>query len=88
MMKKLTLAMFVTLCLLSVNGMAASGALSGKVLFETRCTVCHDTKDVLRMKKDKKGWKATIVEMRKNGARVNDAEAVAIVNFLVKTAGR
>ena len=88
MKTKVTLSMSVALGVLSVASMAAAGALNGKVLFETRCRLCHETKVVLGMKKEKKGWKATIAEMRQNGAQVSDAEAVAIANYLVKAAGR
>jgi hypothetical protein len=40
------------------------------------------------MKKTKKQWNDTIIDMRRNGAQVTEAEASAIISHLLKTAGK
>ncbi|WP_243689394.1 hypothetical protein [Geotalea toluenoxydans] len=57
--------------------MEAQGALNGKTLLESRCTSCHEVKTVIAMKKTRRQWHGVIVDMRRTGAKVSDAEATA-----------
>jgi len=82
------LAFSIVLSLVTAPVLDAHGALNGKALFESKCTVCHDVKVVLTLKKRRKQWNDTIADMRSNGAKVSEAEAAAIVNYLLKSAGR
>jgi len=76
------LALPAAFCLFSVIGIAPP-VRSTIVLFEARCIVCHETMAVLMLKrKNKNRGKATIVEIRKNREKVNDAKTVTIATIL------
>lgn len=60
----------------------------GKALFEGKCSACHALSRPLDKTKTRDGWTATVTRMQKvNGCRITDAEAVEIVNYLVKVRG-
>jgi cytochrome c5 len=60
-------------------------ALDGKALMNERCTVCHTTERIQAAKKSKADWQATVARMKANGAKLNDAETAALVDFLAAT---
>ncbi len=60
----------------------------GKVLLETRCTVCHNLERVKKKKLDRAGWENIIKRMKKNGAKLDDAEREAVVEYLTATYGK
>ncbi|GAB4369479.1 MAG: hypothetical protein Kow00128_15710 [Deltaproteobacteria bacterium] len=60
----------------------------GKALFEEKCILCHPLGRALSQSKDKDGWAKTVARMReRNGCRLEDAEAEAIVDYLAKVRG-
>jgi cytochrome c5 len=60
----------------------------GKVLLETRCTVCHNLERVQKKKADRAGWEKIAERMKKNGAKLDDAEREAVVEYLTATYGK
>jgi len=74
----------VTMALAVAAAMEARANLNGRALLESRCTSCHEVKTVIAMKKTRRQWHGVIVDMRRTGAKVSDAEAAAIVNYLSK----
>lgn len=74
-------------CAQSGSSASASGATGGQALFESKCSVCHGLERPNSVKKDRAGWVATVDRMRSHGALVDDAQAAAIVDYLVKRDG-
>jgi cytochrome c5 len=64
---------------------APTQALDGKALMNERCTVCHTIERIQTAKKSKADWQATVARMKGNGAKLNDAETAALVDFLAAT---
>jgi cytochrome c5 len=64
---------------------APAQALDGKALMNERCTVCHTTERIQTAKKTKADWEATVARMKGKGAKLNDAETTALVDFLAAT---
>jgi cytochrome c5 len=60
----------------------------GKVLLETRCTVCHNLERVKKKKLDRAGWENIIKHMKNHGAKLDDAEREAVVEYLTATYGK
>jgi len=60
-------------------------ALDGKALMNERCTVCHTTERIQTAKKSKAEWETTVSRMKAKGAKLNDAETTALVDFLAAT---
>jgi thiosulfate/3-mercaptopyruvate sulfurtransferase len=56
--------------------------LDGEKLVKERCTVCHSLDRVHKAKKDKTGWEKIVNQMIGNGAKLNDAERQAVVDYL------
>ena len=60
----------------------------GKVLLETRCTVCHTLERVQKKKAARAGWEKTVDHMIKKGAKLDDAEREAVMEYLTATYGK
>lgn len=59
-----------------------------KVLFEEKCSTCHALSRPLGKNKDRGGWEKTVTRMQRvNGCPITDAEAKAIVDYLVTVRG-
>ena len=57
-------------------------------LFETKCSVCHPYKRAEDKRKSREDWEKTVTRMIKgNGAKITDAEAKTIVDYLAKERG-
>ncbi|MBI5343377.1 MAG: hypothetical protein HZB63_08755 [Deltaproteobacteria bacterium] len=68
---------------------APPGNGAGKALFEAKCSACHDLDRALRQTKDRDGWTATVKRMQQvNGCPITDAQAVEIIDHLVKIRGK
>jgi cytochrome c5 len=59
----------------------------GKVLLETRCTVCHGLARVAKEKAARAGWEKIVDEMIGKGAKLNDAEKETVLDYLVENYG-
>ena len=64
---------------------APAQALDGKALMNERCTVCHNTERIQAAKKTRADWEATVSRMKGKGAKLNDAETTALIDFLAAT---
>lgn len=76
--------------ILIAAGFAATAAAEekGEALFKEKCILCHPLGRALSQSKDRDGWAKTVTRMReKNGCRLEDAEAEAIVDYLAKVRG-
>lgn len=56
--------------------------LDGAALLQAKCTVCHNLDRVNAQDLDAVGWAAIIDEMIAKGAKVSEAEAAAIAEYL------
>jgi thiosulfate/3-mercaptopyruvate sulfurtransferase len=54
----------------------------GENLVKERCTVCHSLDRVNKAHKDKSGWEELVNKMIGNGAKLNDAERQAVIDYL------
>jgi hypothetical protein len=63
---------------------AGSAPTDGAGLVAQRCTACHTRARVDDARHDRAGWTATVERMRSRGARLTDAEAALVIDFLVK----
>jgi cytochrome c5 len=66
---------------------AAPVALDGKSLLGERCTECHDLGRVEQAKKTEAEWKTTVQRMVGKGAKLNQAEQEAVIQYLAETYG-
>ena len=57
----------------------------GKALTETRCTQCHGLDKITSQAKSMESWTATVDRMIGKGAKLNDAEKTAVINYLAET---
>jgi mono/diheme cytochrome c family protein len=65
-----------------------AGDPKAKALFESKCSACHALSRPLGKNKDRDGWTKTVTRMQKvNGCDITDAEAKAIVDYLVAVRG-
>ena len=65
-----------------------AGDPKAKALFESKCSACHPLSRPLGKNKDRDGWTKTVTRMQKvNGCDITDAEAKAIVDYLVAVRG-
>ncbi|MBE0603007.1 MAG: photosystem P840 reaction-center cytochrome c-551 [Deltaproteobacteria bacterium] len=69
---------------------AAGGAVAeGKVLFEQKCSVCHELTRATDRKETKEDWTRLVKEMQgKKSGWISDAEAAKIVDFLAAEHGK
>jgi len=63
----------------------ATAALDGKALTEESCTACHDLQRVESATKTSEEWKATVERMVDHGAKLDDAEQQAVIDYLAET---
>jgi hypothetical protein len=77
-------AVLVSACGGSTAGEApgAEGELDGKALTEERCVECHDLQRVEAAKKTPEEWKANVERMVDKGAKLNEAEQQAVIEYL------
>ena len=65
-----------------------AGDPKAKALFEAKCSVCHELSRPLGKNKDRSGWTTTVTRMQKvNRCPITDAEAKAIIDYLVAVRG-
>ena len=65
-----------------------AGDPQAKALFEAKCSACHELSRPLGKNKDRSGWTTTVTRMQKvNRCPITDAEAKAIIDYLVAVRG-
>jgi mono/diheme cytochrome c family protein len=65
-----------------------SVAITGEVLLQERCTVCHTLDRVMRAGHSALGWEQTVDRMVKRGAELNDEERTVLIDYLAQTYGQ
>lgn len=78
MFKKL---LALTLFLIHISTTFASTD-SPKDIVEKRCIACHNLSLVYNAKKSKAEWEKTVERMIRYGARLNEEEREAVINYL------
>ena len=69
-------------------GAAETAPPAGEALLEARCTACHNLERVRKKKETRDGWEEVVDEMVEKGAALDDAEKVAVVDYLAETYGK
>jgi cytochrome c5 len=64
-----------------------AGDLSGEELLQARCTQCHGLDVVETASKTESEWEDTVQRMIAKGARLTEAEAQTLVEYLAETYG-
>jgi cytochrome c5 len=65
-----------------------AGDPKAKALFEAKCSTCHALSRPLGKNKNLDGWTKTVTRMQQvNGCPITDAEAKAIIDYLVAVRG-
>ena len=87
-MKKLLMLSVVLAVAFSVGICLASGTkqlpVDGKAAFEKKCSLCHSAQKALDHSATPEKWEAIILRMQKKASgRISDAEADAILDYLV-----
>jgi hypothetical protein len=62
----------------------AGTQLDGKALVEERCTQCHNLQRVEAAGKSADAWASTVERMIGHGAKLNDAEKAAVIDYLTQ----
>lgn len=62
-------------------------SIDGQVLLEERCTDCHGLARVTAAEKTRDQWEDTVTRMVNLGARLNDEEQTALIDYLAQTYG-
>jgi hypothetical protein len=69
----------------SQGGSAATDTLDGQALVEERCSECHPLTRVTEARKTQAEWQSTVERMVAQGARLNEEEQRAVVEYLAET---
>lgn len=56
-------------------------------LFRLTCDQCHSVEIPLSERRDRKGWKYTVDNMRNYGAQLTDQQAETIIDYLTRERG-
>jgi len=82
--RKPAIALFVIL----LCALTACGKPSGQELVEAQCTTCHLMAPIEIAEKSLQEWERTVWRMVDLGAKLNDREAEAVIEYLSATHGR
>ena len=81
--RKATTALLLGFFLLGLLA-ACGGRPSGAKLLNGRCDGCHAVEIVTSASKDQDGWKRAVDRMISYGARLDDGERDALIEYLTK----
>ena len=70
------------------SGGASLPVLSGEVLMNDRCTVCHNTDRIKQAQKTKDEWQQTVTRMVGKGAKLSAEEQTILIEYLAQTYGK
>lgn len=92
MTTKVMLAFAATCCMsLSVEVATArqqpQGSIKGDVVFQSRCTTCHEPETALAIPRTRPGWESVIADMVNKGAQLEAGEPEALLKFLTEQHG-
>jgi cytochrome c5 len=69
----------------ATNQPAASAALDGKTILETKCTACHSLDRVTSKKGTLSQWQSVVDRMVQNGAQLSADEKTTLTQYLADT---
>ena len=76
----LVLVVFLAMFSLTTPGFSAP---DGKAVMEARCGDCHSLDRITSKTKDRGAWETTVNRMMGKGAKLNDEEKAALLDYLV-----
>ena len=62
-------------------------SIKGDVVFQSRCTTCHEPETALAISRTKRGWESVIADMVNKGALLETGEPEALLTFLTEQHG-
>jgi hypothetical protein len=80
-------AVSVGLVLLALVGAAGCSSESPEGLVEERCVGCHALTIVKTSQKTRAEWEETVERMVEKGARLNEEQTEAVIDYLTETYG-
>jgi hypothetical protein len=84
-----TLIVLITSILLSACGQSASSQSStpadGQTLLQERCSVCHSTNQITRLRGTTDQWTMLVDDMIGRGAQLNTTERQTLIDYLAQT---
>lgn len=60
----------------------------GSDLVQTKCTLCHDIGNIVRIRQSREEWQDTLKVMIRRGAPITPADETIIVDYLTKHYGK
>jgi cytochrome c5 len=83
-MQKLALVIAGLACILAPLTFALAGAssLDGEQLVKLRCNECHNLQRIQAAEKSRQAWESTVDRMIKRGAKLNEEEQEAVLDYL------
>lgn len=76
------LAALVVACGNTSEKTDSAGVLDGKALAEERCAACHPYSRVEAAAKTPEEWKSNVERMVQKGAKLDEAEQAAVIQYL------
>jgi cytochrome c5 len=71
-------------CAAALNGCSQASEVSTESLFESRCSVCHNTSIPKGARKTKSQWQECVERMMAKGAKLSPDEKKALISYLAK----
>ena len=76
------LAVLIAACGNTSQETDSAGVLDGKALAEERCSTCHPYSRVESATKTPEEWKSNVERMVEKGAKLDEAEQAAVIEYL------
>ena len=76
------LAVLVAACGNTSKETDSAGVLDGKALAEERCATCHPYSRVENVTKTPEEWQSNVERMVQKGAKLDEAEQAAVIQYL------
>lgn len=70
-----------------VGLLAACSRSEGEVLFQERCTTCHEKAEVVAVGRTREDWTRVIDRMAVFGAKLDEDERLTLIDYLTETYG-
>ena len=71
--------------LMTITLVACGDSSEGKTLLEERCRACHSLSQITTGSKSAEGWETAVDRMIVRGARLDDLEREALIEYLAET---
>ena len=71
--------------LMTITLVACGDSSDGKALLDDRCRACHSLGQITTSSKRAEGWETAVDRMILRGARLDDLEREALIQYLAET---